>query len=114
MRALVVEDEAIIAMMIEDMIGDLGHEVAARAGDIGEAAAMARTLAIDFAVLDVNLDGQTTFPVAEILTERGIPFVFATGYGAAALTWKWRNTPTLQKPFRASDLAKVMASTAGR
>jgi CheY-like chemotaxis protein len=114
MRALVVEDEAIIAMMIEDMVGDLGHDVVARAGDLAEASAQARTVAIDFAILDVNLDGQATFPVAEILAARGIPFVFATGYGATEETAQWADAPTLQKPFQANELAKALERVAGR
>ncbi len=113
MRALLVEDEAIIAMMIEDMIGDLGHEVVARAGDLAAASAQARDLAIDFAILDVNLDGEATFPVAEILAARGIPFVFATGYGVTEETAQYKNAPTLQKPFQASELAKALALLAG-
>lgn len=108
LRALIVEDEAIIAMMIEDMIVDLGHEVAASAGNVADAAAKAENLAIDFAVLDVNLDGQPTFKVAEILVRRGIPFVFATGYGATALTAQWSHAPTLQKPFQMRDLADAL------
>lgn len=108
MRALLVEDETIIAMMIEDMLAELGHEVVARAADLADARAKAETLAVDFAVLDVNLNGTPTFPVAEILARRSVPFIFATGYGATAETAQWQAAPTLQKPFRLHDLETAL------
>lgn len=82
LRILVVEDEMTIALMIEDMLTDLGHDVVELAMRLPRALAAARNETFDFAILDVNLDGHRSSPVAEVLIERGIPFVFATGYGS--------------------------------
>jgi CheY-like chemotaxis protein len=76
-RVLVVEDEIMIRMLIEGMLADLGHSVAAEAGDISQAVDLARQGDFDLAVLDVNLNGDPVTPVVEILAERGVPFIFA-------------------------------------
>ncbi|QND66650.1 response regulator [Mesorhizobium loti] len=81
LRVLVVEDEALVAMLIEDMLLELGYEVLGPAMRLGPALEMARDEIFDLAVLDVNLANEQSFPVAQLLQERGIPFVFATGYG---------------------------------
>lgn len=106
-RVLVVEDEAIVAMLLEDMLADLGHE-AVVATKIDQATAMARKEQVDFAILDVNLDGQQSYTVADILRTRGIPFVFATGYGHAGLGPEWRHVPALQKPFQLTELERAI------
>jgi CheY-like chemotaxis protein len=103
-RVLVVEDEAMVAMLLEAMLEDLGHEVAAIAGKASEAAILAREAPIDLAILDVNLNGEFTYEIAAILRTRGIPFLFATGYGNAGLAPEWRDVPTLQKPFQLREL----------
>ncbi|MFD2180821.1 response regulator [Rhodoplanes azumiensis] len=106
---LVVEDEIMIRMLLEDMLGDLGYTVAGAVGRIDDAIKLARTGDFDMAILDVNLAGQTVSPVAEILEERGLPFVFATGYGERGLPEKFMNRPTLQKPFQQDNLGKILA-----
>lgn len=106
---LVVEDEALVAMMIEDMLTDMGHHVGAVASRMQEALEVARTGTFDLAILDVNLDGKPSYPIAEILRERGVPFAFATGYGANSLAQKYADTPTLAKPFVSSDLQKLLS-----
>ena len=108
-RVLVVEDEILIGMLLEDMLGDLGYEVAATASRVEEAAAFARDGQFDAAILDVNLNGQEVYPVAEILAGRGIPFVFATGYGERGLPNAYQERPTLQKPFQQETLARLLA-----
>ena len=90
-RVLVVEDEYLIRMLLEDMLADLGYAVAAAVGTIPEARALAATGDFSAAVLDVNLDGQEIFPVADILKERGLPFVFVTGYGERSLPELYRD-----------------------
>src|SRR5262249_48543531 len=85
-RVLVVEDEIMIRMLLEGMLADLGHSVAAEAGDISQAMDLARQGDFDLAVLDVNLNGNPVTPVVEILTERGVPFIFASGYGQRGLS----------------------------
>ncbi len=108
LRILIVEDEMLVAMNIEDMLLDLGHEVAGLAARLDAALALAREGAFDAAMLDVNLAGDRSFPVADLLTERGIPFLFATGYGLGGIDEKYHDRPVLQKPFRAADLAGAL------
>ncbi|GAB0119724.1 response regulator [Acidisoma sp. 7E03] len=108
MRILVVEDEMTIAFMIEDMLVELGHEVVELAMRLPEALKAAERPDIDLAILDVNLDGLRSFPVADVLIGRGIPFAFATGYGAAGLDAGYRDRPVLAKPFLLSDLKKLL------
>lgn len=112
-RVLVVEDEVIIGMLIEDMLSELGHEVAAISTHLEEALRLARTSEIDFAVLDVNLNGQRSFPVADALRHRGIPFIFATGYGSKILQPPYRGATTLQKPFELEDLRRALSTVLG-
>jgi CheY-like chemotaxis protein len=109
LRILVVEDEMTIAFMIEDMLVELGHEVVALAMRLPEALEAAQRADIDVAILDVNLDGLRSFPVADILIKRAIPFAFATGYGAAGLEEAYRNRPVLAKPFLSDDLRKLLS-----
>lgn len=104
MRVLVVEDEYLIRMLLEDMLADLGYEVAAAVGNIAEASTLAANGGFDAAILDVNVDGQEIYPVADILSERKLPFVFVTGYGERTLPDRYRNRPALQKPFQAEQL----------
>ena len=108
-RILVVEDEYLIRMLLEDMLADLGHKVAAAVGTIAEAKDLATTGEFDCAVLDVNVSGQEVYPVADILAKRGMPFVFVTGYGESSLPEAYRGRPALQKPFQAERLEKTLA-----
>ncbi len=108
LKVLVVEDEMMVSMLIEDMLADLGCTVVGPASRIEEAFDLARSSEIDCAVLDVNLGGQPIFPLADVLREKGAPFAFATGYGDAGLRDVDKGTPVLQKPFRESDLARVL------
>ena len=108
MRVLVVEDEAVVAMLLEDMLIDLGHEVVAALGRIDQAMEAAGTLDLDLAILDVNLNGVLTYPLAEALKARGVPVIFATGYGADGLREDWRSGPVIQKPFQVRDLQKAI------
>jgi CheY-like chemotaxis protein len=109
LRILVVEDEMLVAMNIEDMLLELGHEVAGLASRLGPALALAGESRFDAAMIDVNLAGEPSFPVADLLIERGIPFLFATGYGRQGIDERYRDHPMLQKPFRAKDLEKALA-----
>ena len=108
-RVLVVEDEVIVGMRFEDMLEDLGCEVAAISTHLEQALHLARTLDIDLAILDVNLRGTQSFPVADVLSVRSVPFLFATGYGAQILKPPYSGTPTLQKPFQLDDLRQILA-----
>jgi len=107
-RVLVVEDEYLIRMLLEDMLADLGFAVGAAAGTIAEASGFAAKGDFQVAILDVNLDGEEVFPVADILIKRGLPFVFVTGYGENSLPAPYRGRPTLQKPFHAEQLKSTL------
>jgi len=107
-RILVVEDELMIRMLLEDMLGELGYTVAAEAGRLEDALAAAQSADIDVAILDVNLNGQPILPVANALAARGTPFVFASGYGERGLPEPYRDRPTLKKPFQLEGLKQML------
>jgi CheY-like chemotaxis protein len=111
-RVFVVEDEVMIRMLLEDMLTDLGYSVAASAGGLEEAVTLARDGAFDLAILDVNLNGSAVYPVAELLAQRGVPFVFSTGYGERGMPEAYRDRPTLQKPFQLENLDRALATIA--
>jgi DNA-binding NtrC family response regulator len=105
---LVVEDEMIVAWVMEEMLAIFGCEVVGPAARVHQALAMAEAEAIDAAVLDVNLNGQKSFPVADALAARGVPFAFTTGYGKHSLPDSYRRFPMLQKPFTRLQLADTI------
>jgi CheY-like chemotaxis protein len=107
---LVVEDEMLLAMMLEDMLDDLGYRTI-KAARLAKATELAATAEVDCAILDVNLDRETSYPVAEALRQRGIPFVFSTGYGAVGLNTEYRDCPILSKPYSQQELKRVLAKT---
>jgi CheY-like chemotaxis protein len=109
-RVLVVEDELMIRMLLEDMLGELGYAIAAEAGRLEEAMEAVRSADFDLAILDVNLNGQPIAPVADALAARGTPFVFATGYGDRGLPDAHRNRPVLKKPFQMEGLREMLQS----
>lgn len=108
-RILVVEDEYLIRMLLEDMLSDLGYEIAGAVGTIAEASDLATKAQFDVAILDVNLDGKEIYPVADILSSRGVPFIFVSGYGEGSLAEPYRGRPSLQKPFQAEQLETALA-----
>jgi len=109
-RILVVEDEYLIRMLLEDMLEELGYAVAEAVGTISEAREIASNGEFSAAILDVNLDGQEIYPIADILVERRLPFVFVTGYGERSLPEAYRGRPALQKPFQAEQLKRTLAN----
>jgi CheY-like chemotaxis protein len=107
---LIVEDETIVAMLIEDLLEDLGCEVAGIASRLDEAVEKVSALPFDAAILDVNLNGHQTYPLAELLREKGCPFVLATGYGTATLPEGMDGVPVISKPFDLHDLERALTS----
>ena len=107
-RVLVVEDELMIRMLLEGMLEDLGHSIAGQAGTIDEALELARNATFDVALLDVNVNGKPITPVAEVLVERGLPFVFASGYGQRGVPDAFKTRPALQKPFQIEALGEAL------
>ena len=113
LRVLVVEDEAMVSMWIEDTLALMGCEVVATASRLDAAMDKARTTTPDVALLDVNLAGQVSYPVAELLRARGIPFVFATGYGTSGRPAGLENALVLTKPFQMEQLAEALRAVRG-
>src|ERR1700688_5075802 len=111
-RVLVVEDEAIVAMLLEDMLIEMGFEVVGTVGQFDQAVLAIDEAKCDFVILDVNLDGKETYPLAGKLAARGVPFIFATGYGSLGLKSDWRDFPVLEKPFQLRDLEGAVARIA--
>ncbi len=109
-RVLIVEDEMLLAMNLEDMLQELGHEVVAVATRIPQALTFASSSDIDLAILDLNLSGALSFPVADVLRNRAVPFLFATGYGFHGLTENYRSEYVLAKPYVIRELEKAIAS----
>jgi len=112
-RVLIVEDEPLVAMHVEDLLIALGHAVVGLATRIDKALILARNGDLDFAILDVNVAGTQSFSVAGILRERGIPFVFATGYGVEGLIEGYRDELALRKPYQEEDLESVIEHALG-
>jgi DNA-binding response OmpR family regulator len=95
-------------MLIEDMLSEHGAVVLGPAKRLDAALALAGSEAIDLGVLDLNLAGEAVYPVAEALAQRGVPFLFMTGYGQLGIAERWRDRPSLAKPFRPSQLADAL------
>jgi DNA-binding response OmpR family regulator len=105
---LIGEDEMTIAMMLEDMLEELGHDVVAVAGRLPQALSLAETSGIDLAILDVNLGGEPSFPAAHALRMRQIPFFFATGYGAAGIDAEFADVMAIKKPYLIDHLREAI------
>jgi len=107
-RALLVEDEGVVALLIESMLQDLGYAVVGPVPRLANALDVAREETFDIGVLDVNLNGSPSFAVADLLLEKGVPFVFATGYGAPGIPNYLSACTVLQKPFKIEQLANAI------
>ena len=106
---LIVEDEALIAMMAEDMVEALGHRVAGTVSTLADARHAIASVAFDAALLDVNLNGDSSMELAQALKVSGKPFAFTTGYGAAGIDPEHRDCPVLAKPYAFGDLEGLLA-----
>lgn len=110
LQVMIVEDEPLVSMMLEDVLTDFGCVVAGVAATVSDALSQAAaTPAIDAAILDVHLGGETVYPVADLLDARGVPFVFSTGYGPADLRQRYPQSQLLDKPYTPEALANVLA-----
>lgn len=105
---LLVEDEALIRMMLVEMAEELGHKVTAEAGNAAEAQSLAEIEQYDLAILDINLQGTNVQPVAEIVRSRGLPFLFMSGYGSGGLPDGFEGTPVLAKPCSIELLGRTI------
>lgn len=113
-RILIVEDEAMISMLIEDMVVDFGCEVVGPAARLDHALTLALQEDFDLAVLDINVDGTVIYPVADVLRFRGIPFIFATGYDFRTLPQRFQGSPTLSKPFSYQNFIDMLSDALAR
>ena len=109
-RVLIVEDEMLVALLIEDLLMDLGCSTLGPCGSVPVALDVVRTEAFDLAILDVNLAGKKVYPVADALAERNIPFLFLSGYGEGALPDGHPDWRVCAKPFKTDDLAVMMSA----
>jgi CheY-like chemotaxis protein len=106
---LVVEDESLVAILLEDLLADLGCDVVGPAANTADALAHARRGGVDLALLDVNLgDGATAFALADALKAMGVPFAFVTGYGLEGVRPDLRDAPVISKPVDVAELAKLL------
>ena len=112
-RVLVVEDESLVAMLLETILEDMGCTPVGPAATVEDGLALLETEQLDAALLDVNVAGRQVFPVAEALKARGVPFVFSTGYGEGGLPDEWRGQATIQKPFTEAAVRDALAKAMG-
>ena len=109
-RVLIIEDETLIALLLEDMLTELGCTILGSASTVEAAIEMLNGTPPGVAVLDINLGGEKSYGVAQALAERQIPFIFSTGYADARLEAPWQDRPVLQKPFGQEQLAEALAA----
>ena len=112
-RILVVEDEMMVAMLLEELLTAFGLEIVGPTSRLGKAAEIASNQMIDAALLDVNIAGDDVYPVAKILAERGIPFTLVSGYAAGSIDTAYRERPRLQKPFTVLALERSLRAMLG-
>jgi CheY-like chemotaxis protein len=111
---LVVEDESLVAMLLETILEDMGCATLGPVSTVDEAlSVIGDGQAFDGALLDVNVAGKEVFPVAEALKARGVPFVFSTGYGEGGLPPEWRGQATIQKPFTEDAVRQALMDALG-
>ncbi|MGH7075751.1 MAG: response regulator [Stellaceae bacterium] len=108
-RVLVVEDELLIVMMLEDMLESAGCVIVGPCNSLAKALQTAAEEDFDVALLDVNLAGKQVFPLADVLIERNLPFIFMTGYGADLLPAQYAMHPTIAKPFKIASLMEKLS-----
>lgn len=108
-RVLVVEDEMMVLMNIEGALADMGCTIVSAAATADDALVLLRTGCFDFGMLDVNLGGHSSYPVADALALRSIPFVFSTGYGEHGIEGRFADRPVLRKPYSDQQLCAALA-----
>lgn len=109
-KVLIVEDESLIAMLVEDMLMELGYEVVGVASSLKEGETMVTSKTFDAVLLDVSLQGEKSFPIAEMLEKKGIPFVFSSGFDSTEIGANFSSRPLLRKPFKLSELEEILLS----
>jgi CheY-like chemotaxis protein len=113
LRVLLVEDEIMVAMLVESLLEELGCQIIGPIGRVDHALERVGEGGIDLAILDINVNGRHSYPIAGALADRGIPFIFSTGYGRTVGSQEFEGRPTLQKPYRLEDLRAAIECAAG-
>jgi two-component SAPR family response regulator len=108
LRFMIVDDEMIIALDLEAMLEDLGHTVVETVSRVDRGMELAKTSDIDMAILDINVRGQPSFPIAQILRDRSVPFIFSSGYGEGGLIDGFRDELVLTKPYDTEGLRRIL------
>lgn len=108
LRILIVEDEAMVAMLLEDIVEDIGCRIVGPVAKVVHALAILANGEVDGAILDVNLAGEWSYPIADALAAQGIPYIFVTGYGEAGIDAAYRCRSVVQKPFTRASLERVL------
>jgi CheY-like chemotaxis protein len=114
LRVLVVEDEALVALQLEDMLTELGCAIVGPASRVGQALKLLDGEPVQVAVLDLNIAGEMVYPVADALKNRGLPYIFVTGFATSDLTDPHRDQPVLEKPFARRQLLRAILDTLQR
>lgn len=104
LNIMIVDDESLITMYLESLLMDLGHTVVASAARVEKALQLAKTANIDLAILDINVAGVLSFPVADVFRARGIPFFFTSGYGTSEPNDAYSDEFILKKPYFLNEL----------
>lgn len=110
LRAIVVEDEPLVLMLVEDMLVEQGIAIAGTAADVPDAIRLAQSADVDLAILDAHIIGGDVKPVFEVLRGRQIPVIFSTGSSSHAIRETYGDVPVLAKPFIADDIKSAIAS----
>jgi CheY-like chemotaxis protein len=114
LKIFVLEDEALIRMMIVQMIEELGHRIVAEAGSLSAARSLARSALFDLALLDINVAGDTSADIAAIIEERGLPLIFVSGYSTTGLRPPFHDRRILRKPFSIDALKRAIDEFSGK
>jgi CheY-like chemotaxis protein len=112
-RVIVVEDETVVAMLLEQMLEELECKVVGVAHEVSTAVDLVRSTSADVAILDANLAGERADPVAKALADANVPFVIASGYGESGMAPGWPGSSVLPKPFRLSELEQALNKALG-
>ena len=113
-RVLIVEDETLLRLDLEDILGDFGCMIVGGAGRIDSALELAASVDCDVAILDINLGGVRIDPVADVLRARGVPVLFTSGYGDIGLPAGHEGAPLLEKPYQEAALRRAIMDILGR
>lgn len=111
-KILIVEDEAILALDLAQIVEEIGHSVVGPARDVASGLALVESEDLEFALLDLNLGAEFSTPIADRLTQRGVPFCFLSGYSRSHFPPQFASVPAIAKPCTPSDVEKAIAAAA--